>query len=68
MCPIALSLLQELETQGICKMYNDPETKKEPSDLTKAFFIGIGYASSIGGVGTLIGTASNLTLKGYFDR
>ncbi len=36
--------------------------------LMKCFLLALTYSSSIGGSGTLVGTAPNLILKGFFDE
>lgn len=52
-------------------MYEDVELKEDepplPSNVTNLFLLGIAYSASIGGAGTLIGTGTNLTLKGIFE-
>lgn len=38
-----------------------------PDKETICYFLGIAYASNLGGAGTLTGTGTNLTFKGLFD-
>lgn len=42
--------------------------KKHPSKIAMGFYFGVAYASTIGGCGTLIGTGTNLTLKGIYEK
>ncbi|KAH8344368.1 hypothetical protein KR084_010257 [Drosophila pseudotakahashii] len=39
-----------------------------PSKVSIAFYVGVAYASTIGGLGTLIGTGTNLVFKGIYDQ
>ncbi|KRG06824.1 protein I'm not dead yet isoform X1 [Drosophila mojavensis] len=81
MSPIVQAVLEELQAQGVCKIYHEPEyqmvggnNKKKnedelpyPTKVTQCYYLGIAYASSLGGCGTIIGTATNLTFKGIYD-
>lgn len=40
---------------------------KSPSKMAIAYYMGVSYAASIGGCGSLIGTGTNLTFKGIYD-
>lgn len=74
MCPIVEATLAELEAQGIVEVYEkkDPEAADEESDFaqrrptknTVCNFLSISYAASIGGMGCIIGSGTNLTFKG----
>jgi len=83
MCPIMTAALEEFERQGLLEMYikqspkaeeeegmitqkNDDE-KPAPSNTTKCYFLGVAYASSIGGAGTIIGSGISLILKGIYE-
>jgi sodium-dependent dicarboxylate transporter 2/3/5 len=54
MLPIGLSLIKEL----------DQSESSQNSDFTVALLLGIAYASSIGGIATLIGTPTNIIFVG----
>ncbi|XP_041633521.1 protein I'm not dead yet 2 isoform X2 [Drosophila kikkawai] len=74
MCPIVKAVLLEMETQNVFAIYKTQEEEPmeegsvpHPSTIAMSFYLGIAYASSIGGCGTLIGTGTNLTFKGLYD-
>lgn len=72
MCPIVEATLVELETQGIMEVYEksedaesgESEEQKVPTKSTVCNFISVAYAASIGGMGCIIGSGTNLTFKG----
>ncbi|CAL7942757.1 unnamed protein product [Xylocopa violacea] len=79
MLPIIETVLLELEAQGLGDMFvresdtNEEEERAEPStrkptNVTTVYYLVAAYASSLGGVGTLVGTGTNLTFKGFFER
>ncbi|XP_046963703.1 protein I'm not dead yet [Vanessa cardui] len=52
------------------KAVQDKNTEEEapvPSDITICYYLSIAYASTLGGCGTLVGTATNSAFKGIFD-
>ena len=56
---------------NLCKLYDKPSTEDEPatpSNIKKCYFIGIAYGATLGGCGTLIGTQTNLLLKGIYEN
>ncbi|XP_046474503.1 protein I'm not dead yet-like [Neodiprion pinetum] len=77
MVPIIETVLMELESQGLGKMFiedaNDTEGNEEgqpakkPTNATMTYYFIAAYASSIGGIGTMVATGSNLTLKGIYE-
>ncbi|XP_076634692.1 protein I'm not dead yet-like isoform X2 [Colletes latitarsis] len=78
MLPIIETVLLELETQGLGNMFvreengcggeEGTESVKRPTRTTMVYYLVAAYASSLGGVGTLVGTGTNLTLKGFFEK
>ncbi|XP_044739634.1 protein I'm not dead yet-like [Chrysoperla carnea] len=80
MCPIIKAVLEELEKQGMGSVYKPlsdeeaqlPEAEKQarqvPTDTTMAYFLAAAYSSTIGGCATIVGTGTNLTYRGLFER
>ncbi|XP_011495412.1 PREDICTED: protein I'm not dead yet-like, partial [Ceratosolen solmsi marchali] len=73
MVPIIFTVLQELEKEGLTKVFivkensDDPENDKRPSKITKAYLLATAYSATFGGTTTLVGTGTNLTFKGIFE-
>lgn len=80
MCPLIDATLKELESQGIGSVYEpienaeDGDVKDRPADqkeqprrptkTTISYFLSAAYADSIGGMGCIVGSGTNLTFKG----
>ena len=61
MVPIALSVIDFADRDA----GDDPERQAMARRFATALMIGIAYAATIGGMGTLIGTAPNVVLAGF---
>ncbi len=61
--PIGLSVVVMLQERGA-----QEGGDAMPANLAPALMLGIAYAASIGGVGTLIGTPPNLVLAGFLRQ
>ncbi|KAK0095506.1 hypothetical protein PV326_008171 [Microctonus aethiopoides] len=78
MIPIIETVLLELQAQGLGDMFetddsNIPDTttherSKKPTHSTMVYYLSAAYASSIGGIGTIVGSGTNLTLKGIYEE
>lgn len=75
MCPIVEATSIELEAQGIVEVYEkkkdeeagseeNDSAQRRPTKNTICNFLSISYAASIGGMGCIIGSGTNLTFKG----
>lgn len=53
------------DTKAVAKVVE--EEAPMPSDITICYYLSIAYASTLGGCGTLVGTATNSAFKGIFD-
>ncbi|XP_028158441.1 protein I'm not dead yet-like [Ostrinia nubilalis] len=68
MVPINLAVLKVFDDQNIIKLYDTgPDGENMASDITTAYFCAATYSATIGGIGTLVGTATNLAFKGLFQ-
>ncbi|XP_036148966.1 protein I'm not dead yet isoform X4 [Monomorium pharaonis] len=47
---------------------NSEETNKRPTHSTMVYYLVAAYASSLGGIGTIVGSGTNLTLKGFLEK
>lgn len=73
MIPIMETVLVELEAQGLGDMFiqsddsEDATSQKRPTHSTMVYYLAAAYGSSLGGIGTIVGSGTNLTLKGFFE-
>lgn len=65
MVPIAMSVVSTLREQLARGMDAQAAHEPLPGALGPALMLGIAYAASIGGMGTLIGTPPNLIMSGF---
>ncbi|XP_013142971.1 PREDICTED: protein I'm not dead yet-like [Papilio polytes] len=69
MVPINFALLQVFEKENILKIYEiGPDGDNIASDITTCYFCASTFSATIGGIGTLVGTATNLVFKGLFNK
>ncbi|XP_047995047.1 protein I'm not dead yet-like isoform X2 [Leguminivora glycinivorella] len=68
MVPIVFALLRVYESQKLYKIYdvNEKTGEKTSTPITSCYFCCITFAATIGGIGTLVGTVTNLVFKGLF--
>lgn len=65
MLPIGMSVVALASGGGLTDV---PGSAPKGDNFAMAVLLGIAYAASIGGVGTLVGTAPNLLLAGFVER
>lgn len=65
MLPIGLSVVHLLSDKLATP--DNPLAKRDSANLATALLLGIAYAASIGGFGTLIGTPPNAFFKGFME-
>ncbi|KAH8374925.1 hypothetical protein KR200_008697, partial [Drosophila serrata] len=75
MCPIVKAVMNEMDVNDVFPVYMTQEEEPMPegegphlSSLAMIFYIGVAYCSAIGGVGTLIGTGTNLVFRGIYNQ
>ncbi|KAL0892952.1 hypothetical protein ABMA27_014624 [Loxostege sticticalis] len=69
MVPINFAVLKVFEDQNLLKLYEvNTNGDMVASDLTTCYFCAASFSATIGGIGTLVGTATNLVFKGLFSR
>ena len=64
MVPIGLSILKQTGDT----MSGDPKLANIHNSFSTSLMLGIGYAASIGGVATLIGTPPNILMAGFIEE
>ncbi|CAK1547122.1 unnamed protein product [Leptosia nina] len=67
MVPINFAILKVFEDQRLIVIYEkSKDGERVASDITTCYFCAATYSATIGGIGTLVGTATNLAFKGLF--
>ncbi|GIW95850.1 MAG: di- and tricarboxylate transporter [Pirellulaceae bacterium] len=67
MLPIGMSLVQLADVTSPSNV-GSPSAPARAAALGKCLMLGIAYAASLGGTGTLVGTPTNLLLAGFAER
>ncbi|EZA59521.1 Protein I'm not dead yet, partial [Ooceraea biroi] len=75
MVPIIFAVLRELEGVSMniflilfyMTLHDGLFSELRPTKLTKAYMLAAAYCSTFGGIGTLVGTGTNLTFKGIYE-
>ncbi|XP_045528867.1 protein I'm not dead yet-like isoform X2 [Pieris brassicae] len=69
MVPINFAVLKVFEDQNLLSIYDvNKNGENIASDITTCYFCGTTFSATIGGVGTLVGTATNFVFKGLFSK
>lgn len=67
MLPIAMSVLLEIDELARNLPPEAAAGRAHPRHLGVCMMLGLAYAASIGGMGTLIGTPTNTYIRGFFE-
>ncbi|XP_032525295.1 protein I'm not dead yet-like isoform X1 [Danaus plexippus] len=69
MVPINFAILKVFEDQNLLQIYDEgSHGEKVASDIATCYFCAATLSASIGGIGSLVGTATNLVFKELFTR
>ncbi|CAH0397948.1 unnamed protein product [Chilo suppressalis] len=67
MVPINFAILRVFEGQNLLKVFEYNEAgERVASDITTSYFCAATFSATIGGIGTLVGTGTNIAFKGLF--
>ena len=69
MFPVAMAVVQKIALDASLDGVRNAESQKQiEQGLGLVLMLGLAYSSSIGGVGTLIGTAPNIVFAGFYKN
>ncbi|MEE3346696.1 MAG: SLC13 family permease [Nitrospinota bacterium] len=69
MLPVAMAVVRQIALDGSLKgKKNDVTRQTIENGLGLVLMLGLAYSASIGGVGTLIGTAPNIVFAGFYKK
>ncbi|XP_026317659.1 protein I'm not dead yet-like isoform X2 [Hyposmocoma kahamanoa] len=69
MVPIIFALLKVFEDQNLLTIYDTTDDgSKVASSMTTCYFCAATFSATIGGIGTLVGTVTNLAFKGLLEK
>ena len=69
MLPVAIAVVQQIASQASINGERKESTRhKVERSFGLALMLGLAYSASIGGVGTLIGTAPNIVFAGFYKN
>lgn len=67
MLPVGMAVVRKIGVEASLNGVRDAESRKAIQDsLGLVLMLGLAYSASIGGVGTLIGTAPNIVFAGFY--
>ena len=69
MLPVGMAVVRKIGVEASLNGVRDTESRKAIQDsLGLVLMLGLAYSASIGGVGTLIGTAPNIVFAGFYKN
>jgi len=69
MLPVGMAVVMQIASQARVRGYRDESTETAvKNSFGLVLMLGLAYASSIGGVGTLIGTPPNIVFAGFYKK
>ena len=67
--PVGMAVVRQVAEQSTLDGRHDETTKRQVAEsLGLVLMLGLAYSASIGGVGTLIGTAPNIVFAGFYKQ
>jgi len=67
--PVGMAVVRQIATQSTLDGEHNESTERQiAASLGLVLMLGLAYAASIGGIGTLIGTAPNIVFAGFYKN